>query len=148
MDRFGFPKYSSDWLAGGEPATPLNRSLVSSPNAELCKFLRASEVLPSLAKPNDGGGDSRPNLDGTDAAIGPFLANQETPLLSNDAGSGASKTLNPFGAGDKPNPKRLWLSSSRGEPYAEFGCDAYWVSIVGTPTSMLCRRPSVGKVSS
>jgi hypothetical protein len=117
-----FPKYSSAGGAGGEAAMPLNRSLVSSPNAELCRFFKASEVLPSFAAPSDPGGDSRPNLDGTEEAIGPFLAIQDTPLLSKEAGSGASKTLKPFVAtGDMAY--RL-ISSSRGEPYCDVGWEA------------------------
>src|SRR6266536_2760146 len=119
-----FPKYSSAGWVGGEDGMPLNRSLVSSPNAELYKFFNASDVLPSFAAPTDPGGDSMPNLDGTDAAIGPCLAIQETPLLSNEAGKGASKTLKPLLAtGDKPRPNRS-NPSSLGEPYADPGCEA------------------------
>jgi hypothetical protein len=89
---------------------------VSSPNAELCKLFNASDVLPSFAAPRDPGGDSKPNFAGTDEAIGPFLAYQETPLLSNEAGNGASRTLKPFAAtGDNPRP--YLKSSSLGEPY-------------------------------
>jgi hypothetical protein len=71
-----FPKYSS---AGGEAAMPLNLSRVSSPNAELCKLFNASDVLPSFAAPRDPGGESRPNFAGTEEAMGPFRAIQETP---------------------------------------------------------------------
>jgi hypothetical protein len=110
------PKYSSAGGAGGEAAMPLKRSRVSSPKAELCRLFNASEVLPSFAAPSDPGGDSRPNFAGTEEAIGPFLAIQETPLLSNEAGKGASKTLSPLCAeGESPKPKRF-KSSSLGEP--------------------------------
>jgi hypothetical protein len=111
-----FPKYSSAGGAGGEDGTPLNLSLVSSPNAELCKLFSASDVLPSFAAPTEFGGDSRPNFDGTEEAIGPCLAIQEIPLLSKEAGRGASKTLKPLEAtGDSPKLYRF-KSSSLGEP--------------------------------
>jgi hypothetical protein len=65
------PKYSDDSDGAGGDEAPLNLSLVSSPNAELYKDFRASDVRPSRAKPSEGGGDSSPNFEGTDAAIGP-----------------------------------------------------------------------------
>jgi len=67
------------------------------PNAELCKSLRASEVPIILVALSEGDGDSRPNLDGTEAGQGPkgYRAAFEMPLLSKDAGSGASSTERP-----------------------------------------------------
>ncbi len=41
------------------------------PKAEVCKSLSVSDVRASLAECNDGDGDSRPNLDGTDDGHGP-----------------------------------------------------------------------------
>lgn len=96
-DRLGNVSGSSAPLGGDEPAsTP---SIPLSPNAELCKSLSA--VLPSCdLLGSDDGGDSTPNLDGTEAAKGPFRAAMEIPLLSNEFGSGASKTERPLTGGE------------------------------------------------
>ena len=124
------PKYSS--AGGEEAATALKRSRVSSPNAEVWRFRNVSDPLPSLLAPTDPGGVSMPNFAGTEDAIGPSRAYCEMPLLSNEAGNGASSTLNPFVlAGDRPKPSRL-ESSSLGEPNVSCGPEAYVVSIAGT----------------
>jgi hypothetical protein len=132
-----FPKYSS--LPSTDPmlAEPtgglLPKPFVSTvpiaegdkcsllPNADVCRSLSVSDVRASLAEWSDAEGDSRPNLDGTDAGQGPYLAASDMPLLSNDAGSGASSTERPFEfTGESPSPRRF-VSSSRGEPYADAG---------------------------
>jgi hypothetical protein len=89
----GKDKGSSPPEGGDEPARTLSR-LPRPPNAEWCKSWSA--VLPKALRGNDEGGDSKPNREGTDAAIGPPLWAIETPLLSKEFGSGASKTLRPF----------------------------------------------------
>ena len=56
------------------------------------------------------------------------------PLLSKEAGRGASRTDKPRGAGETPRPKRPATSSSaRGEPNAVVGLEVYVVSMVGIP---------------
>lgn len=71
-------------------------------------------VCTSLAAFKEWDGESNPNLEGTDAGHGPYLAACDMPLLSNDAGSGASSTERPFGMGERPIPYRIVASSSRG----------------------------------
>ncbi len=109
------PKPSSPDPRGDEPRSG---SLIraSLPKAELCKFRTASVGMVVFAG-NELGGDSRPNLEGTDAATAPCLAMYEIPWLSKEAGMGASKTLRwPIG-------EMGFRSSSRGDPYFESGCD-------------------------
>ncbi len=58
----------------------------------------------SMAALSDGDGESSPNFDGTEEGHGPYRAAWEMPLLSNEAGSGASRTESPLMfTGDKPD---------------------------------------------
>ena len=58
------------------------------------------QAKPQKQAGKEEGGDSKSHLEGTDAANGPFLAAYETPLLSNEFGSGASSTESPFCGGE------------------------------------------------
>ena len=117
-----FPKYSSPILPFpscefvGLPAVGVARCS-EEPKADVWRSLSVSEVRESLALLNEGEGDSRPNLEGTEDGQGAAgkRAALEIPLESKEAGSGASRTERPLPLiGDKPRPKRE--SSSRGEP--------------------------------
>lgn len=79
-----WPRVSS-LLTGGDLA--ISPRVSSSPNAEACRDLRARDSGPG----SDIGGDSMPNFEGTDAAIGPCRAYQDMPLLSKELGKVASK---------------------------------------------------------
>ncbi len=110
-----WPKPSSPDPGGDEPMSrPLVRD--SLPYAELCRFLTAS-VGRAVLTGNEFEGDSRPNLEGTDAATAPCLAIYEIPWLSKDAGIGASRTLR-CATGDIG-----FRLTSRGDPYLDSGCD-------------------------
>ena len=61
-------------------------------------------MFPSFdVRGSDDGGESTPNLGGKEAAIGPYLAAIDMPLLSKELGRGASNTDKPFEGGDLPN---------------------------------------------
>jgi hypothetical protein len=110
-----WPKPSSPDPRGEDPKSgPLERA--SRPYTELCKFRTASVGRVAFLG-NDDGGDSRPNLEGTDAATAPCLAIYEMPWLSKDAGIGASSAVR-CATGDIG-----FRVSSRGEPYLESGCE-------------------------
>ncbi len=123
-ERFGKVRGSSGPLGGEEPAsTP---SMPLSPKAELCRSLSA--VLPScVLRGSDAGGDSTPNLEGTEAANGPLRAATDMPLLSNEFGRGASSTDKPLLGGEFANR----LSWCGGEPYAGGEAAVYVISICG-----------------
>lgn len=112
------------------------------PNAEVCSIFRVSDVRLSLALLRDGDGDSSPNWLGTEAGQGPYRAAWEIPLLSKEAGSGASIAERPFATatGERPNAIRLGSSPPCGEPYGDVG-PLYGVSMVGKPLSILDCRP-------
>jgi hypothetical protein len=87
--------------------------------------LRKSEGWPDRWG-REGGGDSIPNLDGTDDATGPYRAICDMPLLSNDAGRGASRAVKWRETGEIGSRE-----SSPGEPYFDPGFGLMPVSIVG-----------------
>ena len=122
------PKPSSPDPSGDEPRSGPRAARESLPYTELCRFRTASVGRAAFFGKEDGG-ESRPNLEGTDAATGPCLAMYEMPWLSKDAGIGASRALR-WATGD------IGLRfSSRGEPYLESGREVYPVSIVGMLSS-------------
>lgn len=99
---FGFVRRCECRIRGPNPSSPDPRGEESRsgpfvrgslpPKAESCRFWTASKCWAAFFGREECG-DSRPNLLGTEAATGPCLQLYETPLLSNEAGNGASKTL-------------------------------------------------------